>query len=170
MRHTILFVLFILVISCQRNDSLNTDSPINVNASIIRAFDSTYVYDSTTRQTYNVKLSITNVSDKPIAYWTMTCNWSFNWLTNKDNYWVVAPSSCNANFPIPRHLNPKESFTYNTFVCRDKYEAMFGNKNKLKLGFIYIDTVNCKNMRDFNNFIGDRSTHRIIWSNSLEIQ
>jgi hypothetical protein len=170
MKQSIFFILMISIISCQRNDSSNSDSPININAEILRTFDSIYVKDNETLQTYNVKLSLTNVSDKPIAYWTMTCAWPDNWLTNKDNYQVIWSNSCDSNFPMPRRLNPKEKFTYNVFVCRSKYESMYHNENKLKLGFIYIDTVVCKDRRSFGNFIGDRSTNRIFWSNPIDLK
>ncbi len=167
-RQLIFIFLFFLIISCSRNDSERGLPPINIKAEIIRTFD-TIVSDTSKIKTTNIKLSLTNISDKPITYWIMKCSWPQNWIENKDTYSVLS-YSCDSNYPISIPLKPKESISYNAFVCRTKFRTICTNENIIKLGFIYIDADMCKTMSDFSNIVGDKSKWNIIWSNSVELK
>ncbi len=170
MKQPLFIFLFFLVVSCNRNDSEVCKTPISVKAEIIKTLDTTglYVGDTSKLHITNVKLWVTNISDKPIAYWIMTCDWAENWIANREEFGILR-HSCDANCPIHKQLKPKESLSYNALVCRSEFGRQRIDINNIKFGFIYIDTVMCKTMSEFRDVIEDKSKWNLYWSNSVNI-
>ena len=167
MKSIIILIFYVLLISCQSKDKADTSFPISVSTELIRSYESAD-FDSTKRQAYDLKISINNTSDKPVTFWTMKCSVTDNFILSKFNYHFRG-TVCDSNFPVTTHLNPTESITYHTVILSGD-NVNYLNENKLKVGFIYFDTVSTKSHADFRNSMGDMSKWKIIWSPPVDIR
>jgi len=138
-----------------------------VKANIIRTYDSIYDYrDTVILKTFDIKLSITNKSVKPVSFWMMTCSWEDNFIINND-YLNFIGKGCDRNFPTTRHLNPNDSLIFIANV-RKSNSSRYQSVEASKFGFVFIDSIRCAKIDDYNNIIGDKSNQdKIIWSNPL---
>ena len=164
----IIFVALILniFISCGHDKSIVGDG-INIETKIVRSFDTLITFpDSNLYKAYNLDISIINHSSLPASFWMMTCSWNDNFIVNND-YIKLAGQICDSNFPTIKHLKPNEKLSLNTSVIKLDY-TQYQSIDVTKLGFIYIDTIVCKNSDDYDNIIGDKSKQtNIIWSNPV---
>jgi hypothetical protein len=144
------------------------DAAIIVHAKMIRSYDSIYP-DKSKHKMFDVNLSVLNKSTKPIAYWIMTCDWQDNFIINND-YIHLVYGICDSNCPWIFHINPGDSLVYKASVERGQ-ESKYRQVEATKFGFIYIDTIRCKNISDYQHIIGDKSKQdKIIWSNPLYLR
>jgi hypothetical protein len=163
MKKIILFLMFLSTISCVNNSHDNYPN-INIATSVIRSYD-TYYHDSIKMKTYDIKLSIINRSNYPIAFWIMSCSWEDDFIINND-YVYFKGRNCNANFPWIRHLNPNDSLILTPTVWESYTE--YQPVKTTKFGLIYIDSAKYKHGQDFNEIIMDKSKYdHIIWSDPL---
>ena len=148
------------------------DKPfIYIDASILRAFDTTRVYFDTTKtyKAFDIKLTIENKSKEPVSFWMMTCSWEDNFIVNND-YVDFIPHECDGNFPRSIYLKSNERKELKSSIL--KYEmTRYQTINTTKFGLIYIDTLNSKNPLYFDEIMGDKSRHdKIIWSNAIYLK
>ena len=147
------------------NQNNNTFKLI-LKAKVIRSYDTISSRDKLKHKCYDIQLSIINKSYKPIYYWMMTCSWEENFLINND-YMEFQGHDCDSNFPKIFRLNQNDSVVGKTSILR--YDYTRGQLiDNTRLGFIYIDSIKCKNHFDYRGIIDDKSQwDKIIWSNPL---
>ena len=163
------FIILVQIVSCD-NFNKKEFPKIIVNARLIRSYDSTYIYqDTSKRKTFDIALSISNKSDKPIMFWLMDCSWDNNFLINND-YIYFNRTLCDHNYPRKVRIKQNDSLVLRTSI--NKYESSrYRTIETSKFGLIYVDTIACKNIHDFESIIGDKSKHdKVIWSNPLHLQ
>ena len=166
MRFILVVLILNIFISCGHDKSITGDG-INIEIKIVRSFDTLITFpDSNLYKAFSLDISIINNSSLPASFWMMTCSWNDNLIVNND-YIKLAGQSCDSNFPTIKHLKPNEKLSLNTSVIKLDFtqnQSIGGTK----LGFIFIDTIVCKNSDDYDNIIGDRSKqNKTIWSNPL---
>ncbi len=169
MKIQILILTLLLLTSCNYKKS-NTCPKIEINATLIRSYDSINSrVKNDSFKAYDIKLRITNKSEKRISFWIMTCSWEFNFIINND-YIKFNGRGCDKNFLDLKHLNPNESLVLNGLVR--KVENTFGQDiESTRFGFIYIDSIRCSNTSEYFNIVNDKSKHgSIIWSNPLSLK
>jgi hypothetical protein len=163
MSKIIALLIFFLAIG-----ATNQKSEIVINAKLIRSFDS---IDSQKQKHkfYDISLSIKNKSDKPVAFWLMTCSWDENFLINND-YIYFDSWGCDSNCPWIFHINPNDSLIRKATFYQI-IETRFPYIKSTKFGLIYIDSIKCRNSSDYDQIMGDKSKQdKIIWSNALYLK
>jgi len=162
-----LITIFILLIffscNCPKNKN---NSNIEINARLIRSYDSIYDYDTEEHKTFDVRIVIKNKSDKLVTFWIMTCDWENNFKINND-YICFNRHDCDGNYAHKRRLKPNDSLTYNCIIR--KFKNIQSNYPKTtRFGLIYIDSLNCSSSEEYHEIMCDKSKQeKIIWSNPL---
>ena len=162
MRNLIIFVCVFILCSCvcKRKDVLS------VEAKLLRSYDTAYDFPSV-QKAFDVKLTLKNKTRHSITFWIMLCSWQENFLLN--TYDIKYGVDCAKNFPVKRTILAHDSLIYKMMVLRD---SIFFNPivEETRFGFLYVDTVECKNESDFDLFLKDRSKQtKIFWSNPLRL-
>lgn len=175
-----LYVLLLLILyTClqfKTDKNIRETDRINfsVNARLIRSFDSTYI-DSInfTRKTFKIDLVLKNESGHRVTFWIMYCSWQEIFLLNYPSVQYLI--ECTKNYPVKKALNVNESIIFHAILCPNE-ELLNGfqgiGPNPLikttRFGFLYIDTIKCKDYHDFKSFILDRSKQEnVFWSNPV---
>jgi hypothetical protein len=186
MKNIVFLAILIFIASCtnttHNNNSNNnctsytnnSNSNVIVNVSLISTNDEAFKNktkhkDTLSYKAYYIKLSIINKSDKPVAFWMMSCAWDDNFIVNNDyvrfNGWV-----CTVNAPIIQRLKPNDSLVLKAsiFTCTStRYQLI----KTTKFGLIYIDESSCNRISDYESIMGDKSKWaKIIWSNPLYLK
>lgn len=165
MKSAFFIIISLLLLSCCRQGERVDGPPISVQVNIIRKYDT--IYDDTIKRlTNDLRISIINISSKPVSFWIMSCGFLDNFILSKSKY-EVKGYECLSTAPIIKHLDPKDSIAYYTRVyVRQFYE--FKNNDDLKVGFIYLDATKCNN--GYYDCKGDLTKWTIIWSNAIIIK
>ncbi|HCC92825.1 MULTISPECIES: hypothetical protein [unclassified Empedobacter] len=131
--------------------------------------------DSVIVNDYEVKIDIQNTEKKEIYLWMMNCSWDQNFEIN-NNYIQFYNQGCDKNSPQLFKIAPNSKITLKGTLRKDlKFQYgddNFDNEVKLtKIGLIIIDDIyNPKlKMFDYDLNIKDKSKHKIIWSNGIDL-
>jgi len=179
MRFLVYALLLIMLITCLQfktdtNNKVTDRINFSVRARLIRSFDSTYVNRiNFTRKTFKIDLVLKNESKQRVAFWIMYCSWQENFLINYPSVHYLI--ECTKNFPIKKTLNVNDSIIFHAMLWPNEellngFQGIGSNPliKTTRFGFLYIDTIECKDYRDFNSFILDRSKQEnVYWSNPL---
>jgi hypothetical protein len=168
MRLFYIVLLCTIIISCGNSETVSNKSNINVNAVLLRSYD-TIILNSESQKVFDVRLSIINKSLRPISFWMMTCSWEESFIINNDYTWFLG-HDCIANVPLLHYINAGDSLIKNSAIIQE-----IGTPNQTVVttifGLIYIDSSYCQTYRQFRDIIGDKSKwDRIIWSNPLYLR
>lgn len=164
MRKFLFIMIFSFIISCV-NHRKDYKPIIIVRANVIRSYDSVF-NDNVKHKTFDINLSITNKTGKPVSFWMMTCSWQENFILNNDYVHFIS-HGCDTNSPRPYHLSTNDNYSYKTSVVKLDF-THYQRIKTTRFGLIYIDTIKCKDPNDFRDIIGDKSKQaNIIWSNPL---
>jgi hypothetical protein len=118
---------------------------------------------------FDIRLSIINKSQKPVAFWNMSCSWDDNLLINND-YIHFEPWTCHANAPEIVRIKPNDSLIRTFRVVRFDF-TRYQSIPSTRIGLIYLDTLVCRNWDEYDEIMGDKSKmDKIIWSNSLHLR
>ena len=153
----------LFLVSCTTKTA--SSPKLEVNAKLLRSYDSLYYIDSLKHKTHDIQLSFVNKTNKPIGFWTMTCSWYENFIISND-FIEIVPWGCDYNFPKLFTVKPNSSLTYKLKVVVIGMTRHL-NTSTTKFGLIFIDSADCNNIDDFISIIGDKSKQKVIWSNEL---
>jgi hypothetical protein len=173
MKRLKLFTILFVLTSCN-NVTYESKPKIIVNARVIIPNDKSFqplIKDPNTLKdtSYHIKLSILNKSDIPVSFWMMSCSWEEDFLINND-YFEFIDRPCDNNVPIIKHVRTNDSIILQTTIVRIN-GTRYQNVLSTKFGFIYIDSLDCKDRSSFMTIIGDKSKHvKIFWSNELTLK
>jgi hypothetical protein len=108
----------------------------------------------------------------------MTCSWEYNFLINNDYIFFVG-KDCVGNYPRAVKMKLGDSVILNTTFhrsiridnpCRGCIES-FSEVAATKIGLIWIDKKECKDILEYFDILDDKSRwNKIIWSNSLYLR
>jgi len=157
MKYFFYFLILVFLISCSGNNKPGDNPNLAVKASLLRSYNN---------KTYDIKLSITNISDKPVSFWMMNGSWFENFIINNDYIQFLITEGIDHNFPVKRHLNPRDSLLFKVSILKIDF-TRYQTIKTTKFGFILIDSTKCSNDHEFRDCIGDKSKHKIFWSNPL---
>jgi len=165
MKKALLILSLLSIISC--NNSHDSKPLVAVNATIIRAYDTIdYLNDTLKTRLYEIELYLRNISGKPISLWLMTCSREDNFIINNDYTYFRNPG-CDSNVPVIYHLKPDDRLNWNTTMIK-YYHSRYQFIKTTRFGLIYIDSLQCRSITDYENIIGDKSRQdKIIWSNPI---
>jgi hypothetical protein len=179
MRFVYSVLLQLILFSCahiEQDTKIKIPDPIklSVKARLISSFDSTYIdYQNFSRKTFKIDITLKNESNRRVTFWIMYCSWQENFLINYPS--VEYLIECPKNFPTKTSLDVNDSIVFKAFLWPNEkllngFQGIGPNPviNSTKFGFLYIDTIKCKDYHDFKSFIHDRSKQEnVFWSNPL---
>jgi hypothetical protein len=102
-----------------------------------------------TKQSFNLKIKITNTADSVFAFWIMTCSWD-NFVIFKPNNFKSCLTGCDVNYPFLVKLKKDETYTLDReFETKIKISKSFS----FKAGFVVItkadwDKIKGENLED----------------------
>jgi hypothetical protein len=188
MKYLLISLLFINLTCCNKNiitRENKSNSALSVKIYLIKDYKVRHkgqgyyetVNDSVYQKRFDIGISITNNSKSPITFWTMTCDWWWNFIINNKYIYFDNPG-CDSNFPYPFTIKPNDSICYKKTLNRD---LSFDNQcvncigvlpeykvETTRLGFILIDSTQITSGHGYNYVMGDKYLwHEIIWSNPL---
>jgi hypothetical protein len=102
-----------------------------------------------------VYFSVRNVSDRKQEFWIMSCSYEENWKTDHPVVKVLRITECDKNLPLPKYLEPGESYDGELTLHFEKGEE--GAEHAFRLGF-------CPYIRGFS-----RKVSHVYWSNKLKV-
>jgi hypothetical protein len=187
MRNISFILILATAISCTGNKSATNSHDLALKIYLINEYYLPYkgqinyetANDTIREKFFHIRTALINNSDKQYLLWMMKCTWWDNFLIN--NYYINFADSlgCTGNFPTTIILKPHDSLIFNARLSRDiqvdnpcKFcVGFFGNEVKTtKLGFILIDSTNCKKFNQYFEILHDKSRwDKIIWSNPLSL-
>jgi len=154
------FVIFILFCSCrQKKENVKTEF-LNIPPFYLRAsIDSTGHCDSAT--CYYVTVTLENKTLLNLQYYSWTCSWTENFVTNSRNFEVIQ-NICFMNWYFTDTIPP---------LGKKIFPLIIRNVNKqqndlLKIGFTFVDP----NLVPADKFLSLTQSERlknINWSNSI---
>ena len=118
---------------------------------------------------YIVDIDLCNNTDSVISFWSMSCSWEENWLSN-NNALNLYNQGCDNNSPIIKQIEPDKKLTFKGVV--HVYEDIKDIKrSEVKLGFILIKKNETSNGSDFRKILISKLKERkdIIWSEPFKI-
>lgn len=164
----IILILFILniLISCGSEKAASGERII-VDVKVERTFDTLVSFgDFESYKAIDLNLSIINKTDKAVSLWMMSCSWSDNFLFSNEML-SFSGQICDANYPVIKKIQPKDSIVFKGTALKQS-AARFQSIDSISLGFIFIDSVYCKDMDEFLSILGDkRKEEKIIWSQPI---
>lgn len=178
--YSILFLLIFLSLNSSfgQNPKLSVEFKVNKEYFVPYNHEINYVpiNKSLKEKRFDVTISLKNNSIDTVKIWIMTCEWMRNFIINNE-YISIYFEGCDSNHPHLVKINPHNNFVITGTLTRaitldnpPKDGSIYVSSVKTtKIGFIYIDTQECKNFYDYNEIIEDKSRWNIIWSNSLKL-
>ena len=121
---------------------------------------------------FSVHLELNNKSSDTISFWTMTCSWQLNWMTNSKQMYVFNPG-CNGNYAHVIKIPGGSTFSYEG-ILRIHGNPVPNDDFLYRLGFILINE-NELEPHPHETFLNALSNKRksnkdIYWSNSFYIK
>ena len=165
MKKILLPLVLLSIISC--TTQYDPYPNIEVNATVKRAYDTIIYYNDTLKtRMFDIELSITNKSKNPISFWLMSCSREDNFIINNDYVYFRNPG-CDSNVPIIYNLKSNDLISWNATIIK-YYHTRYHYIKTTNFGIIFIDSIRCKSIQDYENIIGDKSKQdKIVWSNPL---
>lgn len=158
--------LFLICSSCTTFKS--GESGMNVQVKIIGKLN-TDEFNAQEGAFYSVNINLLNNSDTVIRFWTMTCSWQDNWISNSNNM-CLYNNGCDSNVPTLREIKPGKKITYTGIIHFYKADKSI-NVFDFKLGYILIKDKEVIKLSDFRKIISDKINigKGIIWSETFRI-
>ena len=160
---TTFFILVLFLYNC----SFENEQMISSKISIIERVDA-HSLKLEKGRFYSIKLDLTNNTDSTVNYWTMSCSWQVNWISeNKDfRFYIYCPK----NVPALEQLKPKETKSYNGIIELVDTSEFDVTKN-YKLGFVLIKSNEVIRDIDFYSALDKKITlgKDIYWSEPFRI-
>jgi hypothetical protein len=118
---------------------------------------------------YSANINIFNNTDTVVRFWTMSCWWEGNWITNYTNF-SLFNRGCDKNYPIIEQINPKEKLTYKGII-QVSDTSINNNKNDIKLGLIFVKESEIFHFLGLDSILEAKRIQRkdIIWSEPFKI-
>lgn len=114
---------------------------------------------------YLVDLKLTNNSDSTIEFWTLSCSFSFNLVSESPDFKIMS-NDCFKNVPRLIKLKPKESLIAPTIL--QTYIEKPNIDKKLSIGFVYIDSNTLRDYDIFQLLINfKKKNEHIFWSHPV---
>lgn len=165
MRYSLLITILSIAIlsSCVKKSD---EAPLILHLTLTRTFD-TILCDSNKHHCYDFRLAIINTSNQQAGYWAYTCGYDMNLTMNHSSLEMIG-KDCDKNFPQIYQIAPHDSICYNFISYKSKGHSLFPITST-KIGLIYADPKIYLTQDDYIRFMGDRSLHKVIWSNPLNL-
>jgi len=118
-----------------------------------------------------MKTSLENLSNEQMNFWTMTCSWNLNWLTDSDSL-KLDFHECDNNYPVLISLNPGEQIDF--YMTIKSLNSIYRNRNtEFRLGFVLVKESEY-NYGDFETDLynivpSKKKQNDIIWSEKIKV-
>lgn len=167
---SILLILSVLFIFSYCGTHKSKESNIKIQISIIGrlnpdkfkelggTFDSAYI-------------NIINNTDSVFSFWTMSCSWMYNWISDTNNINLFL-EGCDANYPVFKKIESNQKLIYKAIIwVRDSSEVINGHSYKLGLIQIKEKEISRQRFYDFGTVLNKKIKERkdIIWSEPFKI-
>lgn len=163
----ILSILFIFSYCCTHKSK---ESNIKIQVSIIdKIRPSRYINGAS--NCYFVNIDIINNSDSTIKFWTMSCSWGENWVSNNNNLHVHT-NPCDNNMPILNQIVSGQKMTYKGVLCvEDTLKVLYQSDFKLGLIIVKESEYGSSLLSCFSTVLDKKIKERkdIIWSEPFKI-
>jgi hypothetical protein len=156
-------ILFIILVGCVNKAPENT---LEIKVKELKELNS-YEFKGVEGSFYSAKLELINNSQDSIRFWTFTCYWQINWISNS-NQLDLFNLGCNSNFPIVSKIPRDGKISYNCILqLHDKSKEDF----KFRLGFILIKENELKPhpYEEFMKVLSEKGKNKrdVYWSNTF---
>ena len=115
---------------------------------------------------YSVLITLKNTQDTTLSFWTRSCNWPINFITNNDSIGIL-PANCDSEGPtilkIGAHKTAKFYAEIHTSI--DGYNPGYTN-TYFKLGFLDIPK---SKISDRSFYEREKKGYKIYWSNQIRL-
>lgn len=168
MKFVVYFLIVFSLISC--NEKSKTDRPsISIVCRLERSYDSAYTFTNTSiLPTFDVKLSIVNISDSVQSFWIMKCSWQDTFIISDDSFSFVG-TECDGNFPTVRYLKSGDSLAFKTLLICHKISYV-NTSDSIKIGFVMVDEKKYTSPDEYLEVMRDKSKqNNVVWSNSINL-
>jgi len=112
---------------------------------------------------YPAKITLTNSTDSTIAFWTMSCSWTENWLFDTDSISFKC-QGCDKNIPRFIELKSNQSIEYDCVL-----NPHSSNIKQFKLGFVLLQENDFEEFENRMNWRSFLQKHMICWSDTIFI-
>jgi hypothetical protein len=118
---------------------------------------------------YSTRIDLLNNSNNALDYWTMSCSWQSNWIS--DNKSIRLFVNCPKNIPVVIQIKPFETISHYGIIELADSTDLPAIQN-LKLGFVLVEKNEVSNKMDFIRILRNKieSNKDIHWSNSFNIK
>jgi hypothetical protein len=162
------YLIFLLVFACTSCTPKSTPNKLEIYVNIGEQIGHLkHNIQEVTK--YSVKISLKNNTDKIFLYWSMSCSWSDNWLTNNDSLVLMCPD-CDSNVPFLHKIKPGEIITINgSLLVLPTLNST--DKEYLRLGFIWVKDKEVTLLSDFFKIVDlkRKGNIDIFWSEPFVI-
>ena len=159
-------IVLILLDSCDLNKSRETNLKIQVN--VMGRLGNNLFYDKS--GTYDsVKIDMSNNTDTVFRFWSMSCSWTYNWISNNEKLYVQR-IDCFANVPIINEIRPGEKISFNGIIhVLDTLNPL--GEFVFKLGYILVKEEEVIKYTDFLKVLDYKRSEQkdIIWSEPFKV-
>ena len=166
MKLTIYFILSMMMFATGRDYKLQKNNLKISIGKIYKIPEDSFVFKG---NYYSIEIFMINNTNSPIKFWTWSCSWTENWLTNSKNVDFYYPE-CNSNVPIISTINPNGKL-----IIKGKLEVIKENYTLMKnirIGFIMIKEDEYNDYTDnFYEILGYKFKEKkdIYWSEPFNI-
>jgi hypothetical protein len=117
---------------------------------------------------YSAKIDLKNYRSSILKYWTMSCSWQSNWIS--DNKFISFFVMCPRNIPEIVEIEPFGSLSHSGIIIQSD-TTNFGKNNESRLGFVLVRKNEVKDVSDFISILRNKIKTKkdIYWSNSFKI-
>ena len=141
----LIFVSSIISYSCSIHNPKSLEAKITV---IERLKPETLGLD--TGRFYSLHIELTNFTDSIIAFWTMSCSWEENWISEDNSIKFLI--DCHKNIPMLVRIKPNQTISYDGIVELIS-RINFITPNDYRLGFLLLKEEEVNSMIEFNDLL-----------------
>ena len=168
-RHIKFLCILLIVISCTPGRKEKLISHVTLLDRIDFAeleMDTTHLREQLIHGRFNlIKLELLNNTDSTLHYWTNSCSWQSNWISDhKSINWVV---ECPKNIPVLVKVMPHETQSHYGIVELADSAILIGGE--YKIGFVLVRKNEVNSDFDFLTILRGKINTKtdIYWSNPI---
>jgi hypothetical protein len=158
--------IILLFVSCVSRES--ADKRVKIEVRIIGKSDSN-MFNGMEGRFYSTNIDFVNNTDSAIYFWTKSCSWEDNWISNSKTLHLINPG-CDSNYPCIVQVESGKSITYKGTVRL--YTSLEEARDIIyRLGFILIRKKEVTYDLEFNEVLSRKREKGVdlIWSESFKI-
>lgn len=169
MNKTIILSIFcVILVQCSPSRKVQ-DNTILIDINVMGKMDSIAI-NRPGETCYLTNIELVNNTDSTFKYWTMTCAWQVNWVSDNDSLRLLQ-EDCTRNFPVIEEINMRDKVLYKGIICV-KNNLINVEEQSFKLGLVLIKDTDLSESSDFLDtlFLKSHNGKYILWSEPFQLK